>query len=240
MLKINFLKYANGNPVMDIDGYYTNGEIMALKEVCEEIPQTELSPLARLEELSLDEVIEKATKHLNYVPYKDNTILGQKIIIDPLYIDFIRELLKDEKNTDFIANKYSAIKVMRDDKLVALVMPKKIQLNQEQLKMLLVNNFKEYVAYKDLIPVEYKLVGKEEVCGFFFPRLASDEYIKKFIQNQVKHNGGRWLGKFERRPDLQEHYAKLIGEAFDKSDRSGILQRMTKVEEKLKDIDNAE
>ena len=235
MEKLNFLEYTKEMPVAKIGEYYTNGDIMLHKDFCDEIPEAALVPADRFGKGDVNAAIDKATKYLNYVPYENNEELGQKMIIDPVYIDFINDLIEDEENIDYIANKYSAIKVMRGDKLIALVMPKKIQLNHEQIKLLMVNNFKEYLAYMDLIPVEYKILGSEGINGLFLPRLFDDTQIKKVIRSQVKHSGGRWLGKFERRPDLVEKYTKMVGEQFEKSDKSGILKAMKKAEEKIKE-----
>lgn len=181
------------------------------------------------------EILIRENKDLYTRFLENNEKLGKKMIIDPVYIDFINDLIEDKENVDYIANKYSAIKVMRGDKLIAIVMPKKITLNNEQIKLIMVNNFKEYLAYMDLIPIEYKILGNEGINGLFLPRLFNDTQIKNVIKSHVKHNGGRWLGKFERRPDLIDQYTKMIGEQLDKSDKSGILKAMKKAEEKTKE-----
>ena len=156
MDKLNFLEYVNEKPVAKLGDYYTNGDIMIHKDFCEEIPEAALIPTDKIGKGDINTIIDRATKYLNYVPYENNEKLGQKMIIDPVYIDFINDLIEDKENVDYIANKYSAIKVMRGDKLIAIVMPKKITLNHEQIKLIMVNNFKEYLAYMDLIPIEYK------------------------------------------------------------------------------------
>lgn len=235
MKKLEFLEYVNEKPVAKLGDYYTNGDIMIHKDFCEEIPEAALIPANKIGKGDINAIIDRATKYLNYVPYENNEKLGQKMIIDPVYIDFINDLIEDKENVDYIANKYSAIKVMRGDKLIAIVMPKKITLNHEQIKLIMVNNFKEYLAYMDLIPIEYKILGSEGINGLFLPRLFDDTQIKKVIRSHVKHNGGRWLGKFERRPGLIDQYTKMIGEQLDKIDKSGILIAMKRAEEKTKE-----
>jgi hypothetical protein len=230
MPKINLLKYCENTQIYDIDGYYTNGDIMVLKEICEEIPVNKLS---EKEATNINAVIDRATKYKNYKPA--DVVNDVKMVINPLYLELLQDLLEDSENKDFLAGKYSPVKITRNDKLVALIMPMQKPLTHQQENMLMINNFKEYCEYKDLIPVEYQLAGQGGINGFFFPRLASEEAIKKFIGVQVKHTGGRWLGKFERRPDLLGKYAEMIKGQLDKGDRSGILKRMTELDAKVKE-----
>ena len=88
----------------------------------------------------------------------------------------------------------------------------------KQELMLLLNNPEKYAEKFNLIPVEYKLEGRDEVCGLFVEANATDEFIKRQIKFAVKQNGGRWLGKFERHPEKKEEILKKIAAQMSKVD----------------------
>ena len=95
------------------------------------------------------------------------------------------------------------------------------ELNEAKSKqelMLLLNNPEKYIEKYNLIPVEYKLEGKDEVCGILVEANATDEFIKRQIKFAVKQNGGRWLGKFERHPEKKDKMLEMVKAQLAKSD----------------------
>ena len=88
----------------------------------------------------------------------------------------------------------------------------------KQKLMLLLNNPEKYAEKFNLIPVEYKLEGRDEVCGLFVEANATDEFIKRQIKFAVKQNGGRWLGKFERHPEKKDKMLEMVKAQLAKSD----------------------
>ena len=98
----------------------------------------------------------------------------------------------------------------------------------KQELMLLLNNPEKYIEKYNLIPVEYKLEGKDEVCGILVEANATDEFIKRQIKFAVKQNGGRWLGKFERHPEKKDKMLEMVKAQLAKSDIAKIQKETLK------------
>ena len=116
--------------------------------------------------------------------------------------------------------------------LMPALAPEEVKVLKEakskQELMLLLNNPEKYAEKFNLIPVEYKLEGRDEVCGLFVEANATDEFIKRQIKFAVKQNGGRWLGKFERHPEKKDKMLEMVKAQLAKSDIAKIQKETLK------------
>lgn len=215
---IQIEKYLNKKQLLQIGDYYTNGEFLIKKDLCQKQQETPVENVKKTIDQLLDDF-----KYLNYT---DSMELKGKLIISDLYLE-LDSILGDMPGVKvMIAHKYAPLKYMNGEELIGLIMPCQAPLTIEQQNMLMINNFVEYCNYKDLIPIQFKVLGEDSERGLFMPRRASDTFIKHAIRAHIKNAGGRWLGKFERRPDKLADYAKAAQELLEKTDKPAILKRM--------------
>lgn len=72
-------------------------------------------------------------------------------------------------------------------------------------------NIREFIKTHKMQVVEYELVGSQRQYGILTPNWYTHEQIKKAIKGQVKHHGGRWLGKYSiATPEKQEEVIKMM------------------------------
>ncbi len=218
---IQIEKYLNEKQLLQIGDYYTNGDFLIKKDLCQKHQETPVENVKRTINQLLDDF-----KYLNYT---DSTEFKGKMILNPLYSELDNILGNMPGVKVLIAHKYAPLKYMNGEELVGLIMPCQMPLTIEQQNMLMINNFVEYCNYKDLIPIEFKVLGEDGVRGLFLPRRASDTFIKHVIRAHIKKAGGRWLGKFERRPDKLADYALMVQEHLEKTNKPTIIKRMNDV-----------
>lgn len=217
-MKINFEKLSTKLPIFEVEEYYTNGDILILKELCEEIPS------GRLEYHNLN--LNKIKKdNLEYKNYKEADEFGGKL--QGKYKDLLEELKKNPEIKMYCATQHSPIKLMIGEKIAALIMPMQKELSIEEENALMVNDFEEYCDYKKLIPVEFEIkVGEWQNQGFFVPINMSDKNIIKMIRGRAKQLGGKWNGKFERCPHLLEKYKPMVQESLNKTEKDKLIEKM--------------
>lgn len=217
-MKINLEKISVKLPIFEFEDYYSNGDILILKELCEKIPSGRLEA----HNFSLKQLIEK---NIEYKNYKEADEFGGKL--QDKYKDLLEELKKNPEIKMYCATKHSPIKLMIDEKIVALIMPMQQELSIEEENALMINDFIEYCDYKNLVPVEFEIkCGEWENQGFFVPRNMSHEKIKKLIRSRAKELGGKWNGKFEIRPDKLEKYKPMVQEIFNKTEKDKLIEKM--------------
>lgn len=220
---IQIEEFINNKTLYESGEYYTNQEIIIRKDFCLKKPETVVTLLPSDMNLLLEYY-----KYLDWKKAQENNVT---VVLDDKYHDLLELLEADESITTYSAHKYAPLKLMRGEELIALIMGCASDLSEEQEKLLMINNFAAYCNYRCLVPIEYRLQGENGMRGIFLPFYLPDNEIKRTIQNQVKISGGRWLGKFERRPDLLTNYANKITEKMEQSDKSKILSKMNQKEQ---------
>jgi len=96
--------------------------------------------------------------------------------------------------------------------------------------LLLLNNPEKYIEKNNLMPIEYQIVGKEEVFGVLVPRAFTSTQIKKVIKSQVKLHGGRWLGKFRISDDPQKVIAMLKESIEKRVNKAKVMKELEEIE----------
>lgn len=216
------------------DGYITNGEWMLREDLVTLPDGVEISGELKC---TSKEVFSQFGK-LEYTDEPDF-----KVIISPTYGPIFKQMDDLENVRICFANKLSPIIFVDFDEscFLGMLMPcispedaiemKKAKSKQELIFML--NNYEKYVEKHDLIPVEYKIEGQEGVCGLFVERNATDEFIKRQIKFAVKQSGGRWLGKFQRKPEDKDKMVKMIVAQMAKVDIAEVQKRALEAEAKV-------
>lgn len=220
----NMIKGPSGNIVRLFktpDGFITNGDWM-IKEEYIELP--DIHPALEDLQKTAEEILKPFKAE-----YTDDPQF--KVGVHPLYVSIVEQFDDFDNIRCCVASRVKPIIFLDFNKgqIAGTLMPvltdeglKEIQeLNEAKSKqelMLLLNNPEKYIEKYNLIPVEYKLEGKDEVCGILVEANATDEFIKRQIKFAVKQNGGRWLGKFERHPEKKEEMLKKIAAQMSKVD----------------------
>lgn len=221
---IQIEQFLNNKPLYEAGDYYTNCEFLVKKDLCLKNPETKVIALALKD---IDSQFEYY-KYLDWKEAKDNNVT---VVLNDRYCDLLEILEADTNIKTYSANKYAPLKLMKGDEIIAMFMGCAPTLSEEQEKLLMINNFAAYCNYRSLVPVEYQMVGDTGMRGIFLPFSLTDEEIKRCIQKHIKISGGRWFGKFERRPDLLKEYANKIIEKMEQSDKAKILSKMNQSEQ---------
>ena len=200
------------------DGYITNGDWLLKEDI---INFHKTLPYQMIDKTSKD--LMGQFKNANYTDDPD-----YKVGVNPVYKSIVSQLDNYDNVRVCVAGKTSPIIFLDFEKgeFLGLLMPaisdeemKEIQKAKSKQELwFMLNDYKKYVDKFDLIPVEYKLEGQEGTCGLFVERNATDEHIKKQIKFAVKQNGGRWLGKFERKPEDKDKLVEKIVAQLSKMD----------------------
>lgn len=214
------------------DGWVTNGA-WCIKEEYLKFPEDIL--IAENSSCSVDSIL-KTIKNAEYTDDPDF-----RVSVNPLYMPIVSEFNEDPNMRVCVASPTLPILFLNAEvgEIVGFLMPAlsreaaemAYKAKSKQELMFMSNNYKAYVEKHDLIPIEYTLVGDTTPHGLMLPRNSSDEYIKKEINRAVKHSGGRWLGKFTRKPEDKDKMVELISKMFSKTETvSDIQKRAEKLE----------
>jgi hypothetical protein len=198
------------------DGFITNGDWLLRENI---INMNTGMDIEEIDKTSKD--LMERFKHPNYTDDPDF-----KVSVAPVYESIVRQFDNYSNVRTCVASRMNPIIFIDFNKgeFLGLLMP---AISDEEVKELrearskqelcfMLNDYKKYVEKYDLIPIEYKLEGQEGVCGMFVERDATDEYIKKQIRFAVKQNGGRWLGKFERKPENRDSLVEKLLHKYPK------------------------